>query len=69
MNFPPPPGGGAWQGTSVAAGGRHTLVTARKVSRVQIEKEEAARAREHGSRPRSPLMSQSPSRRTSINTQ
>ena len=61
--------GSAWRGTSVAAGGRHTLVTARKVSRVQVEKEEAARAREHGSRPRSPLMSQSPSRRTSISTQ
>jgi len=69
VNFPPPPGGGAWRGTSVAAGGRHTLVTARKVSRVQVEKEEAARAREHGSRPRSPLMSQSPSRRTSISIQ
>ena len=69
VNFPPPPGGGAWRGTSVAAGGRHTLVTARKVSRVQVEKEEAARARETGSRPRSPLMSQSPSRRTSISTQ
>lgn len=70
VHFPPAPGGGAWRVTSVCAGGRHTMATARVRSKERLDAEEAAAASASGgSRPRSPLLSQSPSRRTSISAQ
>ena len=68
VRFPPAPGGGAWRVTSVCAGGRHTMATARVRSKERVDAEEAA-AQSGGSRPRSPLVSQSPSRRTSVSAQ
>lgn len=68
VRFPPAPGGGAWRVTSVCAGGRHTMATARVRSKERVDAEEAA-AQSGGSRPRSPLVSQSPSRRTSVSVQ
>ena len=69
VHFPPAPGGGSWVVTSVCAGGRHTMATARvRSEKERVEWEEAA-AQSGGSRPRSPLLSQSPSRRTSIGAQ
>ena len=69
VHFPPAPGGGAWRVTSVCAGGRHTMATARVRSKERLDAEEAAASASGGSRPRSPLLSQSPSRRTSISAQ
>ena len=68
VHFPPAPGGGSWRATSVCAGGRHTMATARVMSKERVDAEEAA-TQSGGSRPRSPLLSQSPSRRTSVSAQ
>lgn len=42
--FPPPPGGGRWRCTSVAAGGRHNMATAVPVGRAEEEAERLASA-------------------------
>ena len=47
--FPPPPGGGRWRVTSVAAGGRHTLATAAAVGPAEVEAERKGAAHQPGS--------------------